>query len=381
MSDDAAMARALARRMPLVSSLANPSNAMVSNHSIPAKTLAVLTRQWSALLSAGIPLVQAFELLGQSAVGSVRTRQTLQKILHQLQKDVSAGCALHIAFQKHPRTFDTLYCSLLQAGESAGILDKLLNRLADTLEANKLLKTKIQNALIYPACILAVACGVVMVIMVWVVPMFEEVFRSMGAALPRPTQYLVGASRWFAQWGLLLTAVLTVAVGMSFRAHHQSHAVKLAWETAICRLPLLGHLIQSSRTAKWTLTLSALLEAGIPISESLLPAAAASGSPQLQANAVHLIRHIQEGSGLSVAMSKSKLFPEVLVQMCAIGEETGALASLLEKAAQLMVNDLNQHIAQLTTLLEPVLMVFLGGLIGGILIALYLPIFNLGQVF
>ena len=169
MSDDAAMARALARRMPLVSSLANPNNAMASNHSIPAKTLAVLTRQWSALLSAGIPLVQAFELLGQSAVGSVRTRQTLQKILHQLQKDVSAGCALHIAFQKHPRTFDTLYCSLLQAGESAGILDKLLNRLADTLEANKLLKTKIQNALIYPACILAVACGVVMVIMVRVV--------------------------------------------------------------------------------------------------------------------------------------------------------------------------------------------------------------------
>lgn len=372
MSADAAMARALARRTP-----STPTSA----HRVPAKTLAVLTRQWSALMSAGIPLVQAFELLGQSAVGTARTQQALRHILRQLQTDVSAGCALHAAFQKHPHTFDTLYCSLLQAGESAGILDKLLNRLADTLESNRLLKAKVHNALIYPACILAVATGVVMVIMVWVVPMFEEVFHSMGASLPMPTQILVSASRALAHWGLLLGLMLAGLGAVFFALHRRSRAWQLRWESATCALPLWGALVQSSRTAKWALTLSALLEAGIPVSEALLPAAAASGSPQLQAQAAQLMGQIQEGSGLSVAMSKSKLFPSVLVQMCAIGEETGGLASLLDKAAQLMVADLNQRIAQLTTLLEPVLMVLLGGVIGGMLIALYLPIFNLGQVF
>ncbi|MFM1948387.1 MAG: Type secretion system protein [Pseudomonadota bacterium] len=375
MSTHAAMARALARRAPVA------THSPMSTHRIPAQTLAVFTRQWSALMCAGIPLVQAFELLAQSAVGSARTQQVLIKILNQLQQDVSAGCSLHVAFQKHPHTFDTLYCNLLQAGESAGILDKLLNRLADTLEANRLLKAKIHNALIYPTCILAVAFGVVMVILVWVVPQFEEVFQSMGAQLPAPTQLLVSVSRGITQWGWLVLALCAMTGAFFMRAHRRSNALQLWWEAAICQLPIVGALLQSSRTAKWSLTLSALVAAGIPISEALMPAAAASGSPQLQAHANELMRLIQEGSGLSVAMSKSKLFQPVLVQMCAIGEETGGLAELLEKAAQLMVADLNQRVAQLTTLLEPVLMVFLGTVIGGVLIALYLPIFNLGQVF
>jgi len=372
MSTDTAMARALARRA---------SNVTMQGRRMPAKTLALFTRQWSALLKAGIPLVQSFELLAQSAAGSAKTHRALSPLLNQLQKDVSAGSSLHAAFQKHPETFNAMYCSLLQAGESAGILDKLLIRLADTLEANQLLKSKLQNALMYPACILAVACTVVLVIMVWVVPMFEEVFRSMGAALPLPTQYLVNSSRWLAQWG---PALLLVGVGIFYamlRVHRRTPAFQIQWEGILCATPFIGDLIKTSRTAKWTLTLASLLEAGIPISEALQPAAAASGSPQLQLATVTLSRTIQEGSGLNVAMSKSKLFPTVLIQMCAIGEETGSLAQLLDKSAQLMVSDLTQRIAQLTTLLEPVIMVVLGAVIGGMLIALYLPIFNLGQVF
>lgn len=366
------MAQALARRSP---------DSHASPHRVPDQTLSVFTRQWSALLCAGIPLVQSFELLNKSSVGSARAQKSLGKILQQLQSDVSAGCALHLAFQKHPRTFDTLYCSLLQAGESAGILDTLLIRLAETLEANKRLKTQIQNALVYPACILLVASGVVVVIMVWVVPLFEEVFRSMGAALPPPTQSLVAISRWVASWGLACLLLFAGLGAVLYRAHQRSRSLQMYGATMTCAMPLLGALIQCSRTAKWSLTLAALLEAGIPVSEALQPAAAASGSPQLQAYASELIQQVQEGSGLSVAMSKSNLFPPVLVQMCAIGEETGALATLLDKAAQLMVADLNQRIAQLTTLLEPLLMVLLGTVIGGMLIALYLPIFNLGQVF
>jgi type IV pilus assembly protein PilC len=372
MSTQAAMARALERRSP---------GTQVSLHRIPAKTLAVFTRQWSALMSAGIPLVQAFQLLGQSAVGSRQTKQTLGQILQQLQQDISAGSALYIAFQKHPRTFNSLYCSLLQAGESAGILDMLLIRLANTLEAHGQLKAKVHNALIYPACILLVACGVLTVILIWVVPLFESVFQSMGAALPQPTQQLIFISRWASKWGLPCLALFTCAAIGLHRAHRRWLIVKLNWESATCALPLIGPLLQNSRTAKWALTLSALLEAGIPISEALQPAADASGSAQLQDHTVKLSQRIQEGSGLSVAMSKSKLFPSVLVQMCAIGEETGSLAAMLEKAAQLMMTDLNQQIAQLTTLLEPLLMVFLGGVIGGMMVALYLPIFNLGQVF
>lgn len=372
MSQQAAMERALARRAP---------QSQASSHRIPAKTLAVFTRQWSALMSAGIPLVQAFELLSQSGVGSARTQQSLRQIVGQLQQDVNAGCTLHAAFQKHPSAFDSLYCSLLQAGESAGILDKLLNRLADTLEANLRLKDKVHNALIYPACILAVAASVVMVIMVWVIPLFEEVFQSMGAALPSATRMLILVSHWAGQWGLVLVLMMAGVFGICLRAIHRSQALQWRCESMLCAVPVLGPLAQSNRTSRWAQTLSALLEAGIPISEALTPAAAASGSVQLQTNAAQLVQHIQEGSALNVAMSKSKLFPTVLIQMCAIGEETGTLPHLLEKAAQLMVADLNQHILQLTTLLEPMLMVLLGLVIGGILIALYLPIFSLGQVF
>ena len=372
MSQSTAMVRAMARRSP---------SQQVSSYSIPAKTLAVFTRQWSALMHAGIPLLQAFELLGQSAVGSARTQMTLRQIVRQIQKDVNAGCALHSSFQKHPNAFDALYCSLLQAGESAGILDLLLDRLANTLEANLLLKDKVHNALIYPACILAVAVGVVMVIMVWVIPMFEEVFQNMGASLPRPTAYLVSASRWTAQWGLVLIVFMLGTLSLCWRAVRRSPRLQWHWESIVCAMPVVGPLVQSNRTSKWALTLSALLEAGIPITDALLLAATASGSKQLQTEAGQFIRHIQEGSALNVAMSKSKLFPTVLTQMCAIGEETGTLPNLLEKAAHLMLADLNRHIAQLTTLLEPLLMVLLGGVIGGILIALYLPIFSLGQVF
>jgi type IV pilus assembly protein PilC len=372
MSQQSAMARALARRAP---------QTQVSSHRIPAKTLAVFTRQWSALMSAGIPLVQAFGLLSQGVVGSARTQQSLKQIVDQLQQDVNAGCSLYVAFQKHPSAFDSLYCSLLQAGESAGILDKLLNRLADTLEANLRLKDKVQNALIYPACILVVAAGVVMVIMVWVIPMFEEVFQSLGAALPLATRLLMLASHWAGQWGLFLFLSMACTIFICLRVIQRSPALQWHCESMLCAVPVLGPLAQSNRTSRWAQTLSALLEAGIPISEALGPAAASSGSVQLQTIAAQLVQHIQEGSALNVAMSKSKLFPTVLIQMSAIGEETGTLPQLLEKAAQLMVADLNQHILQLTTLLEPMLMVLLGLVIGGILIALYLPIFSLGQVF
>lgn len=377
MSTDAAMSRALARRQVLQVKPVRP----VKGHSIPAKTLCVFTRQWSALLSAGIPLTQSFDLLLQSTVGSQATRQAFAITLQSLKRSVNQGQSLHASFRMHPQIFGPLYCSLLQAGESAGILDKILERLADALEAQEALRAKLTQALIYPTSILAVACLVLMVILIWVVPVFEEVFQSMGASLPWATQALVNASRLMPLWGGVLVLGLSLVCIAIRRLYQQSLSFQALAERAMLATPVLGPLQKSAINASWAQTVSALLQAGIPLTEALEPAAAATGSPHLMQFTRHLMRHIQEGQSLSAAMSKSKLFTAITVQMCAIGEETGGLDTLLFRASRMLSADLHQQIGNLSTLLEPAIMVLLGLLIACILIALYLPIFNLGQVF
>lgn len=374
------MNRALARRQ-VATGMTMPLKVMPHTRAIPAKTLSVFTRQWAALLQAGVPLVQTFDLLSQSSLGSASVKASFAQVLSALRSDILAGQSLHIAFRKHPQSFNTLYCSLLQAGESAGILDKLLERLADTLENNETLKAKLKSALIYPVSILAVAGLLVVGIMAWVVPVFQDVFQSMGATLPWATQCLVSLSSFLMRWGFALSCLITGVLLTGLHFARTSTPFQIQMENLALKLPLAGPLLQAALNAKWAQTLSALVEAGIPLSEALMPAASASGSPSLKQTTYQLIIDIQEGRSLSSAMSKSSLFTPLMQQMCAIGEETGSLASLLQKTAQLMASDMNQRIGNLSTLLEPAIMVFLGAGIGGILVALYLPIFNLGQVF
>ena len=374
MSLDAALSRAAARRhtAPIRKFKSKP---------VPAKTLSVFTRQWSALMSAGIPLSQAFELLSQSIAGSRADQKAFGDTLQALRTEVNAGQSLYVAFQKHPQVFNQHYCSMLHAGESAGILDKILNRLADTLEAHAALKAKLKNALIYPVSILLIAVMVLVVILLWVVPVFEDVFKSMGASLPWATQLLINLSFWVGQWaGIVFGALLAFSILLS-RAHHRSLKFQIIFENLIFHIPLMGPLLQNAMIVKWTQTLSALLQAGIPLAEALAPATAASVSPNLAQATLQMTQRIQEGQSLSKAMSKSNLFSAMTIQMCAIGEETGSLDAMLERTAKLMESDVNQQIGNLSTLLEPVIMVVLGTLIGGILLALYMPIFNLGQVF
>ncbi|MEY3139334.1 MAG: Type secretion system protein, partial [Pseudomonadota bacterium] len=318
--------------------------------------------------SAGIPLSQAFELLSQSIVGNRATQKAFGNTLQTLRNEVNAGQSLHTAFQKHPQVFNQHYCSLLHAGESAGILDKILSRLADTLEAHATLKAKLKNALIYPASILVIAVIVLVVILLWVVPVFEDVFKSMGASLPWATQQLINMT-------------LLVLIALLHRVHHRSLKLQIIFEKMAFLSPVVGALLQTAMVVKWAQTLSALLQAGIPLAEALAPASAATASPNLAQATLAMTQSIQEGHSLSKAMSKSNLFSAMTIQMCAIGEETGSLDTMLERTAKLMESDLNQHIGNLSTLLEPVIMVVLGTLIGGILLALYMPIFNLGQVF
>lgn len=379
---DRAMARAMARRhTPLQQHHAHPAVSQKVHLKIPARTLFVFTRQWAALMKGGIPILQAFELLQQTVVGSAVTQKSFAEILQNIQTEVQSGASLDIAFQQYPRIFNSLYCSLIQAGESAGILDTLLSRLADNLEAQHAMQSKLQNATLYPACILGVAGLVVTVIMVWVVPIFQEVFLNMGATLPSATQSLISVSLFIQHWGIWALFLFLSLLALSLAAYRRSIVFRLHWETLTLKLPILGGLRQSHFSAQWAQTLASLLQAGIPILEAIGPAASASGSVNLQNKASELRRLLQEGTGLSHAMSKSKLFSNMMVQMCSIGEETGSLTTLLEDASHFMKADFQQRIAHGTTLIEPVLMVFLGGAIGSILIALYLPIFNLGQVF
>lgn len=374
MSLDTALFRAAARRQA-APPLTKQSKA------VPAKTLSVFTRQWSALMSAGIPLSQAFELLSQSIVGTRATQKAFGDTLQMLRTEVNAGQSLYIAFQKHPQVFNQHYCSLLHAGESAGILDKILDRLADTLEAHAALKAKLTNALIYPASILVIAVVVLVVILLWVVPVFEDVFKSMGASLPWATQQLINMSLWIGDWASAMSLGVLALLALLRWVHQTSYQFQIIFENVIFHMPLLGPLYQTALIVKWAQTLSALLQAGIPLAEALGPASAASVSPNLAQATLDLTRRIQEGHSLSKAMSKSNLFSAMTIQMCAIGEETGSLDEMLQRAAKLMEFDVNQQIGNLSTLLEPVIMVVLGTLIGGILLALYLPIFNLGQVF
>ena len=373
-SNDAAIRRALARRESLQ---ARPP----SSKSIPSKTLNVFTRQWAALMHAGIPLSQAFELLSQSAVGSSTTRKHFANTLQSLRADVLSGQSLHNAFQKHPKVFNGLYCNLLQAGESAGILENTLSRLADTLEAQALLKAKLKNAIIYPCSILVVSFFVITVIMLWVIPIFEEVFNSMGASLPWATQSLVSASRFISDWVWALCLSVAALVFMMQQMHAKWRVVQIQCEQRLFALPILGWLCLAAMNVRWAHSLSALLEAGMPLADAVFPAGGATQSPCIQSFTPLLAKQLQEGNSLNKAMSKSGLFSPMLIQMCAIGEETGSLDNMLRRAAQLMESDVNHGLANLSTLLEPILMVVLGTLIGGIVVALYLPIFNLGQVF
>ena len=373
-SQDVALRRALARRNA-------PSVSPISSKQIPPKTLNVFTRQWSALMGAGIPLSQAFDLLSQSAVGSRTTRKNFGSTLQSLRSDVLAGQSLHQAFQKHPKVFSPLYCNLLHAGESAGILETTLSRLANTLEAQALLKAKLKNAIIYPGSILLVSLVVISVIMLWVIPIFEEVFKSMGATLPWATQCLVSLSQFMSQWAGFICLAL-FAVGLLLQQWHaKSDGLQKVCEQHAWALPVLGPLCQAAVNVRWAYSLSALLEAGMPLADAVYPAGGAAQSPSIQAFTPVLAKQLQEGNSLNKAMSKSGLFSPMLAQMCAIGEETGSLDHMLLRAAQLMESDVNHGLSNLSTLLEPILMVMLGTLIGGILVALYLPIFNLGQVF
>lgn len=342
---------------------------------ISSRQLSTLTQQWATLLRAGISLAPSLQMLERST-----PVPHVAQVLHQVRMAVEAGQPLSEALAKHPRHFSHLYVSMVHAGETAGILDSLMARLALTLEKNHALQARVRSALTYPAVVFVLALVVLALMLVFVVPVFEDVFHTFGAELPLSTRLVVGMSQQLnahATW-MALAALATWAYG-----HHRSRdpAWRRRWQRRWLALPVLGDMLRSAIVSRWAHTLAALLEAGVPLVEALPTAGQACAHPLYGRLSEHLQRRVAQGGRLSEGMAHTGRFPDLLVQLCATGEETGTLSTLLARAAQLMEQELDARVNSLSSVIEPIIVVFMGAVIGGILVAMYLPIFRLGQVF
>ncbi|EED69362.1 type II secretion system F family protein [Comamonas testosteroni] len=342
---------------------------------IKPKDIALFTRQLATMMKAGVPLLQSFDIVGRG-----NTNPNVTKLLNDIRSDVETGTSLSAAFRKFPLYFDSLYCNLVEAGEAAGILESLLDRLATYMEKTEAIKSKIKSALMYPTSVMIVAFVVVTVIMIFVIPAFKEVFTSFGADLPAPTLLVMGISEYFVQYWWLIFGVLGGGIYFFMQAWKRNERVQQFMDRTMLKLPIFGVLIEKSCVARWTRTLSTMFAAGVPLVEALDSVGGASGN-YLYKNATDRIQsEVSTGTSLTVAMANANIFPSMVLQMCAIGEESGAIDHMLGKAADFYESEVDEMVAGLSSLMEPIIIVFLGTLIGGIVVSMYLPIFKLGQV-
>ncbi|WP_050871705.1 type II secretion system F family protein [Comamonas testosteroni] len=342
---------------------------------IKPKDIALFTRQLATMMKAGVPLLQSFDIVGRG-----NTNPNVTKLLNDIRSDVETGTSLSAAFRKFPLYFNSLYCNLVEAGEAAGILESLLDRLATYMEKTEAIKSKIKSALMYPTSVMIVAFIVVTVIMIFVIPAFKEVFTSFGADLPAPTLLVMGISEYFVQYWWLIFGVLGGGIYFFMQAWKRNERVQQFMDRTVLKLPIFGVLIEKSCVARWTRTLSTMFAAGVPLVEALDSVGGASGN-YLYRNATDRIQsEVSTGTSLTVAMANANIFPSMVLQMCAIGEESGAIDHMLGKAADFYESEVDEMVAGLSSLMEPIIIVFLGTLIGGIVVSMYLPIFKLGQV-
>ena len=348
---------------------------MRSGRPVRAKDLTIFTRQLATMMKAGVPLLQAFDIVGR---GNPNPRVT--RLLNDIRTDVETGTSLNAAFRKYPLHFDNLYCNLVEAGEAAGILDQLLDRLAVYMEKTEAMKSKIKSALMYPIAVLVVAFVVTAVIMIFVVPAFKEVFSNFGADLPAPTLFVIALSELFVRYWWLIFGGLFGGVFFFMQAWRRSEKVQQLMDRLLLRVPIFGVLVEKSCVARWTRTLATMFAAGVPLVEALDSVGGASGNLVYAAATVRIQQEVSTGNGLTMAMANTGIFPSMVLQMCAIGEEAGSIDHMLGKAADFYEAEVDDMVAGLSSLMEPIIMVILGTMIGGIVVAMYLPIFKLGQV-
>jgi len=348
---------------------------MSRGHKITDKDIALFTRQLATMMKSGVPLLQAFDI-GIKGSGN----PSLARLLNEVRTDVETGSSLSQAFARHPLYFDKLFCNLVAAGEQAGILDGLLDRIATYKEKVLAIKGKIKSAMFYPIAVVVVAAIVVTVIMLFVVPEFKNVFTSFGADLPAPTLMVIAISDAFvAYWYILFGIIAATVIGIS-AMYKRSEAMQIAVDRAVLQLPVVGDIIRKATIARWTRTLATMFAAGVPLVEALDSVGGASGNHVYVTATRQIQTEVSTGTSLTVAMQNATVFPSMVVQMVSIGEESGQLDSMLSKVADFFEQEVDDAVAGLSTLLEPIIMVFLGVVIGGLVVAMYLPIFKLGQV-
>ena len=342
---------------------------------IKPKDIALFTRQMATMMKAGVPLLQAFDIVGRG-----NANVSVGKLLNDIRSDVETGTSLNGAFRKFPLYFDNLYCNLVEAGESAGILEALLDRLALYMEKTEAIKSKIRSALMYPISVIIVAFVVVTVIMIFVIPAFKEVFSSFGADLPAPTLFVMAISEVFVKWWWLIFGALGGGFYFFMQAWRRNEKMQIFMDRLLLKIPIFGALIDKSAVARWTRTLSTMFAAGVPLVEALDSVGGASGNAVYAIATDKIQQEVATGTSLTAAMTNANVFPSMVLQMCAIGEESGSIDHMLGKAADFYESEVDDMVAGLSSLMEPIIIVILGTLIGGIVVSMYLPIFKLGQV-
>jgi type IV pilus assembly protein PilC len=373
-ADKAAAAMLLKRQRIVPTKLkTKPKNIALFDKRIKTKELVVFTRQFSTMISAGLPLVQCLEILS-----SQQPNPTLKKVLAQIKQDVEGGSTFADALSKHPKVFDSLFVNLVSAGEIGGVLDTVLIRLAVYMEKNEHLKNKIKSAMTYPIIVLCVAFGVVAVLMIFVIPTFQDLFIQFGSALPGPTQFVVDLSRVFrSYWYVMIGLIFLFIIG--FRQVRKNKTGRFYTDKLALRLPVFGPLLKKVAVAKFTRTLGTMISSGVPIMDGLDITSKTAGNVIVE-NAIRAVRSaISEGKSMSEPLEQTGIFPGMVVQMISVGEATGAMDQMLAKIADFYDDEVDVAVEALTSALEPMLMVFLGGIIGFVVVAMYLPIFKMAQ--
>lgn len=341
---------------------------------VTTKDLSLATRQLATMIDAGLPIVQCLDILGQQS-----DNKLLRNTLTTVRKDVEGGCTLADSLRKHPKIFDDLYVNMVEAGEAGGILNTILNRIALFIEKANRLKKKVKGAMIYPCAIVGVAVIVVAVLMIFVIPVFADLYGSMGKALPAPTQICINISNWFvAYWYLLIVGGVGIFMSISF--YYKTPAGRMQIDGLMLRMPIIGDLLRKVAVARFSQNMSLLLSSGVPILDGLAITGRTAGNKVVEKAIMESRVSISKGNTVAEPLKESKIFPPLVCQMVAVGESTGGLDGMLKKVAELYEEEVDDAVNNLTSMMEPLIMVVLGVVLGGLVIAMYLPIFQMGSL-
>jgi type IV pilus assembly protein PilC len=373
--DEAALRSDLRRQGIAVSRVKKQTNRFKSGGTVRPEDIAVFSRQLATMLAAGIPLVQSFEI-----VGNGNDKPAMQKLILDIKAEVEGGTSLHEALAKFPLYFDDLFVNLVEAGEQAGALETLLDKIATYKEKTEALKKKVKKALFYPSAVMAVAVIVTTILLIFVIPQFETLFQGFGADLPAFTQMVINMSRWLQANGIFLGMVIAGGVWVFFYFQKRSKAMREFLDRAMLKFPIIGPILYKSAIARFSRTLSTMFAAGVPLVEALESVAGATGNIVFENAVLKMRDEVATGQRLQRAMENTGLFPNMVIQMIAVGEEAGALDAMSGKVATFYEAEVDNAVDSMSSLLEPLIMAILGILVGGLVVAMYLPIFKLGAV-